>query len=720
VYRRTGEVLNRDLCLKMDLGEAYRTWSRVIALSLPLLERFLYSVPACTLSQRKALLAATRVQSYPHRGSRVYQRMKEEWESMVILEAEWQSPSYQDRLYRPVHERLIDIAGWVKPYFHSPITAGFLSSVIRSAPAPDPSFLEARSISLVKEVQASLAIYHPIILNYRCIFGEDPHDRLIPLSVNLESCPPVAIAIHNAFSSMRTSMNNRILFPKTSPKTVGHMVADNFKEMAPPGFLAEWNDEIEIAGVTTRMLERLHFYEGIIVDGPVEVRTAWKYNDLKPRVYFAQGGSTFQSSKYVQDIFNSIADTLEVVHTKNRFFKPTEELTKTDSLIIYDYASFTSTIQEIVSFLNELSNFFRGVNVFLVQGRGLIAKDLGELLAEYNQECSVYAEFDLGRVAKFDDEAPFLLGHSCGMLGIPGNIMSCTILHGIHLAFISQSLNNCRCVGDDALFFRQIDNRLDKMILEAQLQNIGQVTMEKTEFFEYDIEDDYDLRAWQFTKRPLLRCFNRIISYWLTTFPTLDCLIGLNDRNRTTLPGSLTLHSRRKKFFNIWTRLLFQMWSQGGALDEDERDFLSIFQKRAFKDLEILRLRVGVHSDGNGNRFHVPLYLQREEFGEDPLSFVARDYLFEEEVEVPCTASFSQGPHGFVGEVFQSRSLRILSYLCAMGVLSNKMLFEVVSRSLLGDGLFSRRILGLEPVQYEYTVLRHIPTWMHSLMPVAY
>lgn len=700
----------------MNLGEAYGMWSRRIALSLPSLSRFLYAIPACSLSQRKALLNATRVQSFPHPHSRLYHRSKEDWDSIVELTLSHQHPEYRDRTRYSNAERLLDIAGWVKPLFHSPITSGFLSSVIRSAPAPHPSFNEARSIGLVKEIQASLEVYHPVVLNYDTIFANDPHYRNSRFAPNLDCAPSVASSIHHAFHELRISLNNSFLFPKTSSKRVGDVVAKNFWEMAPRDFIASEYQGIMESGVTTTVLERLSFFHGIQVDGPVEVRTAWKYNDLKPRVYFAQGGSTFWSSKFIQEIFNTIADALEVTHTKNRYFVPLESIAKEESAIIYDYSSFTSTIQEVTRFVGELSKFFKGTTVFLVEGKGLKTMDLGDLLALYNQDCNIYAEFDIGRVASFPDETSFILGHTCGMLGVPGNIQAATILHGIHLAFVSGSLTNCRCVGDDALFFRKADDLVEKIILQQQLQNIGRISSEKTEFFPYDDEDDYDLRAWQYTKRPFLRYHNRIISYWLTTFPTLDCLIGLQDKNRTVLPDSHSLHNRRKKFFNIWHRMLFRLWSEGGELDDDEREFLAAFQKRAFKDLEIFRLRVGKHYQ-DGFSFFVPLFLHKEEFGQNPLDFVARDYAYEEEVLVPLGGTTRRFPLGYIGEEFESASSRLLSYLDRMGVISKEMLFDTISRSLVGDTDFARRILKPESIMYKYTVIRRIPTWMHSQMP---
>jgi hypothetical protein len=138
------------------------------------------------------------------------------------------------------------------------------------------------------------------------------------------------------------------------------------------------------------------FWKGISVPGPVEVRTAWKYNDLKPRVYFAQGGDTFDASRYIQHVFNILVDSMDCVHRKNRFLPITGELTQRMTTLIYDYESFTSLLDSIHEFLRELSIFFEGVPIQLVGDKdGLVTTTLGELITSYTRTCAEFASFDM-------------------------------------------------------------------------------------------------------------------------------------------------------------------------------------------------------------------------------------------------------------------------------------------------------------------------------------
>jgi len=84
-------------------------------------------------------------------------------------------------------------------------------------------------------------------------------------------------------------------------------------------FEVEYRDR---GAISLTEVERLRYFERQDVDGPIEVRKAWRYNDLKPRVYYARGGVTHTVSRYVQPIMNVFIDSLPEVHRHNRFQPP--------------------------------------------------------------------------------------------------------------------------------------------------------------------------------------------------------------------------------------------------------------------------------------------------------------------------------------------------------------------------------------------------------------
>jgi hypothetical protein len=254
------------------------------------------------------------------------------------------------------------------------------------------------------------------------------------------------------------------------------------------------------------------------------------------------------------------------VSDSHRFFPPSEDVQESESVVIYDYASFTSTLDEIRAFIRELGDFFQGVTVWLVGSKhGPRKQDLGELLHAFNQDCNFDAAFDVSKVLPSDEYDP-LRWHTCGMLGVPGDIASKTLLHGIHTLFICASMGKSRCIGDDARISLVLQSLLNKVLLEDRLRNIGRISLEKMEEFEYDDEDDYELRAWHYAKRPFLRVRNRILQHHMDVFATLDCLLGLSDPMRTVSPFH-TIIDRRNKFSNVWLRFLTRLEVEGTVTD---------------------------------------------------------------------------------------------------------------------------------------------------------
>jgi hypothetical protein len=258
---------------------------------------------------------------------------------------------------------------------------------------------------------------------------------------------------------------------------------------------------------------------------------------------------------------------------------------------------------------------------------------------------------------------------------------------------------------------------VDSLILESQLRNIGEIAIEKTERFDYRDDDDYELDTWHYAKRPIVRFMNRMFSGYMATFPTLDCILGLEDKNRTIPPGSTALNSRRSKYSNIWIRLLATAWVNEGEISDEDRSFLFRYQCEAVRELGVGNYKPGRHRDKSGF-FFVPPFVQPENFGDDPEQMVTDAYGYDEEVEVLLEGSHVEFPMGWVGEEFVSISHPLLTFLTKMGVLDKQQLFEVITRRLVGDRDFGRRVLGKVRGVYQYTVVRRPHDWVFSLMSV--
>lgn len=66
--------------------------------------------------------------------------------------------------------------------------------------------------------------------------------------------------------------------------------------------------------------------------------------------------------------------------------------------------SFTSTLDAIVPFVNSLAEFFKGVNISIIDPvDGILSVDLGILFSEYNRVCNYYQSFDISSKCVGDD-----------------------------------------------------------------------------------------------------------------------------------------------------------------------------------------------------------------------------------------------------------------------------------------------------------------------------
>jgi hypothetical protein len=146
-------------------------------------------------------------------------------------------------------------------------------------------------------------------------------------------------------------------------------------------------------------LERYYCYTGGEIEGPCEVRWAYKYTDLKPRIYYANGGSGYFASRYIKDLVNSIGDLFPTTHRQLRYNPRRVGPLHNSTLIVYDYSSFTTNLAELKYFLDALASFCDGhtIQVFDTY-EGMLDLDLGELLRDYNDRCNREMAYDVARL----------------------------------------------------------------------------------------------------------------------------------------------------------------------------------------------------------------------------------------------------------------------------------------------------------------------------------
>jgi len=495
-------------------------------------------------------------------------RMRKMWKTKLLFLAPF--PGFIPHNFHTLHQLAMSLEDYMNP-FH----CGFLSMVLRNAPFEnEQDGFDHLEKGVQKEIRAAISIHHPAILDYSSVFDQLHTQRYIRLYHNLPILEDVARDLHRSFrSTQRTFSTTSVIFPRYSEKLVGKIARRN----------ASACEELWDGGKikTTMDAEKFFMKTGMKVDGPVEIGMAWKYNELKPRVFYKRGPTVYFSSQYIQQIYNIIIDSIVSVNRRTRFQSATVEMTEQDIAFIYDYSSFTSSLEEIRNFTLAMARFYKGTKVGVVDSRdGLVYIDLGDYLEEYNSVCNTNAEFDCSDI--LESPVEILLQHSCGMLGVPGNITGCTLLHGIHLAFIVGGLMRGKAVGDDAFGVKAMEYGTVPNISELleQVRNIGVVAEEKTEIWtKRDKESDKEI--WNYLKRPISRVGATRMDFGdLVDWPGAAGILDLQDSLHTT-PLDNLVEDRLKRFNGQVTSLLRSLESKG-YVNRDYQIFLNRFLRASY------------------------------------------------------------------------------------------------------------------------------------------
>jgi hypothetical protein len=470
----------------------------------------LEAIPFMPLSVRKAFLTICRVQLVPTPTTRLYKKLKRD----LTL-----SFSVQNRA-REIYGPITNLIRILEDFTHmqSPILSGLFSMLIRCLPFNDIAEVkQALKDGIRKEIAAATEIHYPTALNWSCFLSPFPSVRSSStLAQSFRLDPSLNEFIHDAFERSKDRLSRVRIYPEYSRKTLGEAASSNLRLFI--------SSRPELADVlnTTHGLEIIYHRTGVELSGETEVRWSWKFNDLKPRVYYARGPDQYYKSRYVQPVFNILIDLLPVSHRRERYTTHTLELQRWLRLFIYDYACFTSALHEIRYFVRDLSEFYRDCMVTIVDTYlGPQAVSLGDLLEDFNTSCNCDPLFDMGSCEWDRTYVEEIMRHHAGMLGVAGNIASCTLLHALHLIALLGHLN-CKVVGDDAIGATDMED----WEVKQGLENIGTVADEKVEEWQYeDSIENFEDHTWHYTKRPLSRLLDRVIVGHQVSFPPLAVLL---------------------------------------------------------------------------------------------------------------------------------------------------------------------------------------------------
>jgi len=364
------------------MSNAYHTLLRALRVTHTDLRLLLSLLPDLHLTTRKAILSLTRTQSMPLEGSTTLSRLREDLDISVTTKVE--GTSQVVRLL-PLLQRIYLI--------QSPVYSGFISMMIRNAPFADyGSVLQSLESTIQKEMLAAMETFHPVQFDWYSLLAPS-QDKPRPLLPGYPCDPAIFGGLRSALVRAKRRLSSATLYPDYGRKSIGREAALNLSCLSRT--MIGYEEE-----PTTRGLERLYHRTGIEICGSTELRWSWKYNDLKPRLYYARGPDVYYASRYIQAVFNEIVDSLPATHRYERHHHASLHLEASNDLFIYDYASFTSKLHEIRNFTHALSDFFRDTEVVIVDTlRGPMIANLGGIIAEFNDACNDFPLFDIWKIS---------------------------------------------------------------------------------------------------------------------------------------------------------------------------------------------------------------------------------------------------------------------------------------------------------------------------------
>jgi hypothetical protein len=533
------------------------------------------------ISIRKAFLTLCQTQSMPDPETTVALRLG------PILQKPFEA--FIDNSGIRYATRLQEVIQPLRYYIQSPVLSGLLTMLVKNMPMFDiESARETFEKGLSKEIEAAMEEYHPTRLNWNAVLSHDRIERRHqPFHREYGHRTDLKDFIYHSIAYTIPRLIRRPLYPVIGNKTIGVTAFRDLQD----AYVGYPFDEEDITP-SIACVERLYSISGRKSVGITELRWSWKYGQLKPRIYYARGPTVYHSSKYIQPIFNVLVDALPVTHRRERFDARSVQLADELRLFIYDYESFTSLFEEIKNFNLALANFFRGTRITIIDTHlGPIEVDLGDLFMDYHEVCSLYPEFDISscnwdRIRTEIDP----VAHSCGMLGVPGNISSCTLAHGIHLIMVLEDLG-CKVVGDDAIG-ASLEGP-DEVLMK--LRNIGRIQEDKVESWygeSREPDQTLEIHTWHYTKRPILRLANHVIQgYQMDFFPVADFL-QLSDQFHTVKPHhdrAVFLKQRRNILLSFVVRLRRLPETPGEVELETLERFYDHVRHLLYKEKETIR-----------------------------------------------------------------------------------------------------------------------------------
>lgn len=444
--------------------------------TLALLSGFIESL---SVEERSALVTLSRSQVFPFDSDTVLlSKCRPILDKLVVIRP------YEDYRYQSLTE--------IGEILYTMITTSYLCGLVitlaMGATIPETVAAEIRTSSLNKEILATQTRRLPGAWDWDSIIRGlyNPGDMIHPLFPELS-------ALQRRFSFNLRNFRHRfgkgkIIRPHYTTKGVSRETGEwilnrRHGRNCHYGNPATFHKQLDASNVTSRDVVHHYVRTGRWPVGRVEMRQRWYPSFLKPRTYFAWGGDAIRSSTFLREFFNQVGDCFEPTERHNRVrpnWLRTRSRTGLSRFFFYDLTSFTSWFHEQEPFLRALASYFADCQVFLIsENITLTMASVGALIDQYVENVNSFPEFYISSgLSHGMVEAHLGMVHQCaGFLGVPGNLVTCTIPHGLAQAEGYTDIHELQVPGDDVGCETPTEERLlDK---KACAESLGILQYEK-------------------------------------------------------------------------------------------------------------------------------------------------------------------------------------------------------------------------------------------------
>jgi len=283
-------------------------------------------------------------------------------------------------------------------------------------------------------------------------------------------------------------------------------------------------------------LELAKIEYGIEVQGECEMRKVWRFNELKPRFYYATGGTAYWASRYFKPIARLMMDATRSARSERRLHPEdiSYYLELDERLVVWDLSSFTSSLSELKQFMWFIARILESDPEFhstplrcFDYAEGIKEIHAWDLFDNYNTVVNVECWYTIDRVLSWfnkDTATSSLQVTNSGLLGVLGNIGCSTAFHGFHID-MTDDRDNGVCVGDDAM--KGVRKEMEKVFI-SHMRLIGDIAADKATVIK-EIDNERESHHFKFVKRRLTRDEYGVHLGILHSFPSLAAIFDVAD-----------------------------------------------------------------------------------------------------------------------------------------------------------------------------------------------